>query len=268
MMLMTPTNDTMMKLVNVVQHYGVRPVLRDVSLEVKRGELVGIMGPNGVGKSSLLGVMAGILPPMKGYVEIAGKRRRSSEEAELEIRRKTVYLPDHPWLPKNRTGREFLIAIGRLYDIPYERLLEHIDRLLCLFNLEEKGDSVISSYSSGQQKKIAICGFLVTEAPVMVLDEPFSGGLDPSAILALRHIFLRLAKRDDVAIVLATPVPELVEGLAHRVAILMDGRIVAYDTPEGLARMTERDGSLQEVLEDVINPNTFENLELYFKELP
>ena len=106
-------------------------------------------------------------------------KRRGSEEEELAIRKMTVYLPDQPWLPGNPTGREFLLAVGRLYEVEQDRLIEHVDQLLDLFDLTEKGDSPIRSYSAGQKKKIALCSALVAEVPILLLDEPFSGGLDP-----------------------------------------------------------------------------------------
>jgi len=256
----------MINVVDVTQHYGVRPVLRRVNLRIEPGELVGLMGPNGMGKTTLLAAIAGILSPQKGYVEIAGIRRRSSPENELAIRRKVVYLPDHPWLPRNRTGREFLLAVGRLYDVDEERLMDHVERLLQLFELSDQADSPIRSYSNGQQKKIAICSALVTEAPIMLLDEPFSGGLDPSGQLALKKVLLRLADRADVTVLMATPVPEIVEGLARRVAVLRKGEIAAFDTPAGLRELTGCSGSLQEVLERLISPQTIENIERYFAE--
>ena len=86
----------MIELIDITQHYGVRPVLRGISLRIERGEVVVILGPNGMGKTTLLGVMAGVLSPQKGEVWIDGLRRRGSEEEELAIRRMTVYLPDSP----------------------------------------------------------------------------------------------------------------------------------------------------------------------------
>src|SRR5207245_2779794 len=101
------------KVVDLTQHYGVRPILRGVNLHVARGELVVLLGPNGMGKTTLMASIAGVLAPQHGYVEIDGMRRRSSIEQELAIRKKVVYLPDHPWLPVLRTGREFLLSVGR-----------------------------------------------------------------------------------------------------------------------------------------------------------
>jgi ABC-type multidrug transport system ATPase subunit len=254
----------MIKVVDVSHHYGVRPVLSHIDLEVPAGQLVAVMGPNGVGKSTLLGIVAGLMAPAKGYVEINGLRRRSSESAELKIRGQMAFLPDQPWLPEFKTGREWLMDIGQLYDLEAERLMDHISRLLDLFQLAEQGGAPIRSYSNGQKKKLAICSVLVTEAPILILDEPFTGGLDPSAILALGRVLKRLAERKDMTILMASQIGEMVEPLAHRIAILEGTRIKAFDTLEGLRAKTGCSGSLPEVFEKLVHPQTLEQIESYF----
>jgi ABC-type multidrug transport system ATPase subunit len=219
-----------------------------------------------MGKTTLLGVMAGVLSPIRGEVVIDKLRRRGSAEEELEIRKRTVYLPDQPWLPGNRTGREFLLAVGRLYDVDDERLFAHVDQLLDLFELLEQGDSPIRTYSAGQKKKIALCSALVSEAPVLLLDEPFSGGLDPAGLLALKRIFQRHALRKELTIVLTSPVPELIEEIASRIVILQRGEILAFDTLDGLQRLTGCRGSLGDVLERLVYPDTARKLDDYFEE--
>jgi ABC-2 type transport system ATP-binding protein len=256
----------MIVLSDVTQHYGVRPVLRHINVRVERGEIVVALGPNGMGKSTLLGVMAGVLTPQHGYVEIDGYRRRASIEDELAIRKTAVYLPDRPWIPSQRTGREFLLGVGRLYDIPDDRLLDHVTSVMTLFELDEKADQPIRNYSSGQQKKVALCSVLVTEAPVLFLDEPFSGGLDPSGILALKRVLRHLVDKKKATIVLTSPVPELIEEIADRVIVLKDGEILAFDTVEGLRRQTSTRGTLGNVLEKLIFPETMRNLAQYFED--
>src|SRR5215472_12545742 len=105
------------ELENVTQHYGIRPVLKRIDLHIETGELVVIVGPNGMGKTTLLGVMGGALQPQHGHVTIGGQQRRRSAEEELAIRKRAVYLPDQPWMPSLRTGREFLLGVGQIYDI-------------------------------------------------------------------------------------------------------------------------------------------------------
>lgn len=254
----------MINVVDVSHHYGLRPVLSHINLHVPAGQLVAIMGPNGVGKSTLLGIIAGLIAPAKGHVEINGLRRRASEDVELQIRKQVAFLPDHPWLPEFMTAREWLLAVGQLYDIDADHLMDHISRLLDLFQLADKSDSPIRTVSNGQKKKIAICGALVTEAPVLVLDEPFTGGLDPSAILALRRVLKHLADRAEVTVVMASQIPEMVELVAHQIAILSGTRVIAYDTLDGLRAKTGCSGSLPEVFEKLVHPETLEHIENYF----
>ena len=251
----------MIRLVNVTQHYGVRPVLQSVDLEIDSHGVIAIVGPNGMGKTTLLSVMAGVLSPQRGYVEIDGRKRRGSTEDEIEIRRRVVFLPDRPWLPKQRTGREYLLAIGALYGVESERLLNHIDRLLELFNLSREGDWPIRSFSNGQQKKLALAGAFITDAKILLLDEPFGGGLDPAGILALRHVLRRLSEDRDYTVVLTAPAPEIVNELADRFVVLKGGRVVAFDTLDGIQRQTGLTGSLSDVMAKLIHPETLDNVE-------
>jgi len=253
---------------HVTVHYGIRPVLRDVSLHVGRGQLVALMGPNGMGKSTLMGVMAGVLWPVKGSVDVNGKRRRESEAEELAIRREVMYLPAEPWLPAAGSGREWVLAVGRVYGVDDERLMDHAERLLELFDLSARADSPTSAYSTGQRKKIALCGALAAETPILLLDEPFAGGLDPSGILALKRVLRHRVERDGATVVMATPVPELVEELADRIAVLRDGRLVACDDLDGLRRLAGCDGPLDEVYERLVNPQSVRNIERYFEGRP
>jgi ABC-2 type transport system ATP-binding protein len=258
----------MIELVDVTAHYGVRPVLRHISCRIEHGEMVVIVGPNGMGKTTLLGVMGGVLQTQHGHVAIDGRRRRQSVEDELAIRRQAVYLPDQAWLPALRTGREFLLGVGQLYEIEMDRLMEHVDRLLDLFDLARQGNWVINSYSAGQKKKLALASALITEAPVLLLDEPFSGGLDPSGLLALKRVLKRRVGEQRGTVVLTSPVPELVEEIADRVLVLRNGEVAAFDTLAGLRRLTGCNGSLADVLERLIFPETTRKLEEYFRELP
>ena len=253
----------MIQVHELTHHYGLRPVLSDVNLQVETGELVVLLGPNGSGKTTLLGCVAGTTWPARGYVEFDGVRRREAVETERKLRQRIVYLPDDTWLSKLHTGREFLLAVGRLYDIDDFRLFDHADRLLNLFHLEDKGDSAIASYSTGQRKKIALASALITEAPYLLVDEHFSGGLDPAGIFALKTVLKRLAKEENVTVVMTTPVPELVEELAHRVGIIREGRLIAYASPAEI-RQQAGGATFDEALQRLLYPATTDVVAAYF----
>ena len=257
------TDGPAVRVVNLTCHYGVHPVLRDVSLEIARGELLAIMGPNGTGKSTLLGAIAGVIPPWRGFVEVAGLRRRADPETELEARRRCAFLPAEEWIAPGFTAREWIVTCGRIWGVEDRRLMDHASRLLALFDLGD-GRQSISAASTGQRKKIALAGALATDAPVLLLDEPFAGGLDPSGILALKRVLKELARRRDRTIIMATPVPELVEDLADRVAILGSQTLAVLDTPAELRRRSGA-ASLEEAYERLVNPASLVQIENYLE---
>ncbi len=102
----------MIEIAGVTHYYELRPAILDLNFRIREGEIVCLMGPNGVGKSTLLRILAGVLSPLEGTVAIGGKVRRGSVAEEREIRKMVAYLPDRPWLPGARSPREFLFAVG------------------------------------------------------------------------------------------------------------------------------------------------------------
>lgn len=261
------SGDNMIKVVGVTHQYSFKRVLSDVNIAIAPGELLALMGANGVGKSTLLSIMGGLLTPMKGYVEIDGMRRRLDPDKELAIRRKAFYLPAELWLPTSVSCMEYLMAVGRLYQDDEERLYNHAGLLLNLFNLESKRESLCRSCSTGQKKKIALAAALITETPVLLLDEPFSGGLDPAGITVMEKILRWLSTREDRTIVISTPVPELVEGLAHRIAVMREETIEAVGTVEELRRQYDVIGSFQELIGTVSDPEAQKAVEAYMAEM-
>ncbi len=254
----------MIQLDNVTQHYGVRPILIDLSLNILENELAVVLGPNGMGKTTMLRVMAGVLAPQRGTVTIAGHQRRNSVEDEIAIRSQTVYLPDDVWLPGTMTGREYLLHVASLYGVDALWAMEHADQLLQLFQLVREGDWPMRSYSSGQKKKISLCSSVISQAPIMLLDEPFSGGLDPAGIFAFKRILQRLIQKQVATVVLTTPVGELVEELAGRVIVVRHGRIAADGSVAELRRQSKAGGPLEEVLEQLVHPQLMESILAYF----
>jgi len=254
----------MIRTVKLSHHYGVRPILRNVSFELPAGRTLAIVGPNGIGKSTLLKVLGGVMSPTEGVVEINGLIRRSSVDEELAIRQQAVYLPDECWLPQGMSGRQWLLSVGGVYGIPTARLFDHIERLLKVFHLSEIADADMNGYSAGQKKKIALCSALLTDAAFLLLDEPYSGGLDPAGIAALTQILKRLAEREDRTIVLTAPVPELCEEIASHVLIMHEGEVQFFGTMDEVKREADDAPTLAEALQRLTFPETQAEIETYF----
>jgi urea transport system ATP-binding protein len=130
-------------------HYGVAPVLRSIDLEVGPGEMLAVLGPNGVGKTTLLHLIAGIMPLAEGDVSIGEMVRRSSQSAEATIRRNVCFLPNESWLPSRLTGREYALAVAELYQRPMLEAMDQVQGLFELFHLEKQADNAISKLSTG-----------------------------------------------------------------------------------------------------------------------
>lgn len=252
----------MIEVSGVFHHYGIRPVLDDVSFSVQAGQTLAVIGPNGSGKTTLLNLLGGVASPSEGTVKINGMIRRGSVEDELTIRQQAVFLPDECWLP-DTTGRLFLLGTGEVYGVPDRQLFEHVDQLLKVFRLEPLGDAAMSCYSTGQKKKIALCSALVSEASIVFLDEPFSGGLDPAGITAMKQILKHLTAREDRTVVLTSPVPELVEEVADAVLILSEGRVLRCDSIANL-KAESNTTTLDDALRQLIFPETQADLDAYF----
>ena len=218
--------------------YDVKPVLTDVCLNVAAGSVLAVMGPNGMGKSTLLGLIGGVLPIQRGVVRIDDNLRRSSVEAEKKIRQHLYYLPYDAWLPTDVSCENILFKVGQLYGHEKNRIAAHIDLLLNIFHLNEKRGALVGSLSTGQYKKMLLCTAFVSEAPYLILDEPFSGGLDPAAILALQEMFRHIAQDKQRIVVIASPVPELHAELADRVALIDHGRLSFFGSPQELMEKT------------------------------
>ena len=201
-----------------------------VDLEVRRGEVVGLLGPNGAGKTTTLRMLSGLLRPGSGEVRIGGL---DVWEEPLRARTLLGYLDEEPIVYPHLTGREFLELVADLYGLPRGRQREgQIQRLFALFEIEDKADELISSYSHGTRQKIGLASLLIHDPQVFFLDEP-TNGLDPRAARRVKELLQELAGRGR-AIVLSTHILEIAQALCHRVAIMYGGRVVAVGSLEEL----------------------------------
>lgn len=211
---------------------GRRTVLDHVDLDVHKGELLALVGANGAGKSSVLRCMAGVWEPTAGTITVNGLDRFADD---LAIRRFTAYLPPDPSL-RALSLRENLRVIADAYDLGEQQYRERMDSLLRMFDLKHLQDSRVNTLSKGEKKKACLAMVLITGASCYLLDEPFTGGIDPRGYAALRRVLDRLAANRDVTVVFATQVLDMAVALADRIAVVNGGRILAIGTVDELRK--------------------------------
>jgi ABC-2 type transport system ATP-binding protein len=201
-----------------------------VDLEIRRGEVFGLLGPNGAGKTTTLRMLCGLIPPSAGSARVAGI---DVWREPMRARSQLGYLDEDPIVYPYLTGREFLELVADLYGIARGSQREaQIQRLFSLFEIGDKADELISSYSHGTRQKIGLASLLIHDPQVLFLDEP-TNGLDPRAARRVKELLQELAERGR-AIILSTHILEIAEALCHRVAIIHAGRVAAIGTLQEL----------------------------------
>jgi ABC-2 type transport system ATP-binding protein len=239
---------------HLVKRFSGITAVGDVSFVLRPGEIVGYLGPNGSGKSTTAKLVTGLLAPTSGQVLFDG---RDIQRDLVGFRRRLGYVPEEPLLYPFLSGREFLLFVGRLRELPESLLDQKINAMLDLFGLLAVADQSISGYSKGMKQKVLITAALLHDPDVLILDEPDSG-LDVTMTLVLRHLVQTLARRGK-AVMYSSHVLDLVEKLCTRVIVLNRGRVVADDTVDGL-RHLRTSGSLEEVFGQLVDRQDPERL--------
>jgi ABC-2 type transport system ATP-binding protein len=215
--------ETVLRAEGLCKWFGRTQVVEDLSLEVKRGEIVGLLGPNGSGKTTSLRMMLGLIPPDAGRVTILGQPPQRARD-------RTGYLPEERGLYKDERALDMLVYVGRLRGMSRtearRRALEWMARL----KLEDHTRSKVEKLSHGMQQRLQFIASVLHDPELLILDEPFQG-LDPIHTLLLLQILGEL-RDQGVAIVLSTHQLDLAEQLCDRVAMLFQGRVVVEGTLE------------------------------------
>jgi ABC-2 type transport system ATP-binding protein len=241
----------MITLRQLTKRYGDFTAVAGIDLEVPRGELFGFLGPNGAGKTTTLRMIAGILRPTTGTVQIGGIDISADPVA---AKMKLGFIPDRPFIYEKLTGAEFLTFVAGLYDQEGPQVEHRARELLALFDLEEWRDELVESYSHGMRQKLIISSAFVHRPEVIVVDEPMVG-LDPKAARILKDLFREYTNRGHT-IMMSTHTLEVAESMCDRIGIIQAGKIRAHGTMADL-RMHATDGATG--LEDIFLKLTGEN---------
>jgi len=221
--------------------YGSVRAVDGLCFKVRRGEIYGLLGPNGAGKSSTLKVLAGILEPNYGKVEIFGK----SIFDEVEVKRLIGYVPEETVLLESLTPREFFEFIASVRGLG-EESSRRLSRLVSAFELIEYFDSPIATLSMGTKRKVAVIAALLHEPPLLILDEPLIG-LDARSSRILKELIVHHVSKGG-AVVFSTHIMEVAEKVCHRVGIINRGKLVGEGTVSELRQLIrEAESSLEDI---------------------
>ena len=193
----------------------------NISFDVLDGEIFAFIGHNGAGKTTTIKLIVGILDFDCGNILINGK---SIKDDAINAKKEIAYVPDNPDLYENMKAIEYINFICDMYEISKEERFKNIQKYSIMFEIDDKLNDEISSFSHGMKQKIALIAALSHNPSVLIMDEPFVG-LDPKAVFDMKEIMKKMCK-EKKTIFFSTHILEVAEKLCHRVAIIKDGKIV------------------------------------------
>ncbi len=211
--------------------------VKGLSLNVDKGEVFGLLGPNAAGKTTTIKMMTGLLRPTEGKVLINGY-----DIVKEPIKAKSIlgYVPDKAFLYEKLKGREFLKFIASIHGIEKSMAFERIDDLLGIFGIKEIEDELIESYSQGMRQRLLFLSALIHNPQALLIDEPFVG-LDPFGVMMIKDMIRRLSS-EGVAIFLATHSLHIAEELCERVGLISKGSLISMKNKKEIVS----EGGLQE----------------------
>jgi ABC-2 type transport system ATP-binding protein len=213
----------------LTRRFGELTAVENVTLSVAQGQFFGFLGPNGAGKSTTIKMLTGLLEPSAGSIEILGQ---SFSATALDLKRQIGVVPEGMALLGRLTAPEYLHFVGRMYGLDRETVNHRTEELLDFMQLANDRRKMVTDYSHGMQKKLALAAAVIHGPKVLFLDEPFEG-VDAIAAGMLKAMLQRMIQRG-VTIFLTTHVLEIVERLCSHVAIIHQGRLVANGSLEDL----------------------------------
>jgi len=214
------------------KHYRDLLALDEISFQISKGEVVGLVGKNGAGKSTTLKILSGQLLPSSGDVHVDGF---SVTEDPLEVRRRIGYLPDVPPLYPEMTARAFLDFAARLRGVEGGQVSQRVDYVISRTSLESVADRPLRGLSRGYQQRVGIAQALVHNPPVLLLDEPMAG-LDPLQIVHIRELVRSL--KADHTILFSSHILAEIATVCDRIVLIDAGQVKAEGSEEELRKAT------------------------------
>ena len=225
---------------NLKKNYGSNNAVKDISFSIKENEVLGLLGPNGCGKTTTIGMMLGLLKPTYGEIFIDGKK---TEESRIEILQKINFISPYIELPKKLTVEQNLIVYGKLYNVA--KLKNRIEYLVEKLRLSDLLNRLTGELSSGQKNRVSLAKALINDPIVLLLDEP-TASLDPEIGDYVRTFLEDYKKEKNISILLASHNMNEVTRLCGSILMMKDGVIIDKGSPEELIKKHGRQ-NLEEV---------------------
>ncbi|HAT29772.1 MAG TPA: ABC transporter [Janthinobacterium sp.] len=237
---MTDTTNSALTLTALSKSFA-GPAVDNLNLTVRQGELYALLGPNGAGKTTTLRMVAGLLLPDSGSVEVLGVDLAT---APARAKQHMAYLPDDPMLYGKLKPVEYLEFVAGLWGMEAERAEPRARKLLDWLDLSSHAHALTEGFSRGMKQKLALAGALIHEPRLLILDEPLTG-LDAAAARQVKDLLLEHVEKGGT-VILTTHILEVAERLAQRIGIIQHGRLIAQGTLDELRGQTDG-GTLEDV---------------------
>ena len=225
---------------NLKKNYGSKKAVRGISFSIKENEILGLLGPNGSGKTTTIGMLLGLLKPSNGEILIDGKK---IEENRIETLQKINFISPYIELPKKLTVKQNLIVYCKLYNVV--NIKKRIEYLVDKLRLDDLLDNVTGELSSGQKNRVSLAKALINNPNVLFLDEP-TASLDPEIGDYVRSFLENYKRENKISILLASHNMNEVTRLCKKVLMMKDGIIIDKGDPEELIKKHGRK-NLEEV---------------------
>ncbi len=236
----------MISVKNLTKSFGKRAALKNISFEIKQGEIVGFLGQNGAGKTTLMRILTTYLAPSSGEVTVGGC---NVVKNSLNVRRKIGYLPETPPLYTSMTVQDYLRFAARLKEVPARNQTPQIKKVLEECRLRDVRNQLIGTLSKGYRQRVGLAQAIINDPEILILDEPTSG-LDPVQIIQVRNLIKNLEQKRTV--ILSTHILSEIEQIARRVLILGHGEVIADDS---LANLCAQGENLEQVFLRLVGYN-------------
>ena len=233
------------EVIDLSKKYKSKDAVKDLNFRINENEIVGLLGPNGCGKTTTIGMILGLLKPSKGKVLINGI---DIEKNKISLLHKMNFISPYIELPKKLRVKQNLIVYGKLYNV--KNLNERIDYLTHKLRLEDLLNKVTGELSSGQKNRISLAKALINDPSVLLLDEP-TASLDPETGDFIRSFLENYKKEKKISVLLASHNMDEVQRLCNSIMMMKDGIIVDSGTPNDLIKKYGRK-NLEEVFLELV----------------